>query len=740
MARVAIVSYDAQTIRGEAGEAGLFATRLANLLRRAGEDVAIVVIHAGWAPGSVDAHWRARYRADGISLIELQSPPASATRWPDVSSMRSAEIAAPILGGFDIVYCQDRGNPAFHLLRTRRYTAKHYTAKRGPVCVTVLNGPSEWQLSSNEHYPELPTDLHLAYVERYAARHSDLVVSPSSYMVEHLRGIGWELPDRVEVLGLPMPAPAKATESPATAQIRTVVYLGAIEERKGIRNFVLALQHLAKIAPERPEVVLLGRMIDPNLLDFALLGLKSSGFSVTQVSSLDNEATSDYLKKNAAEILCVVSARSDNHPYSVVEASLVPGLNLVACRGGGIAELFDGGDAQLCDPYPMDLAKLIVERLRQPLAPSELARYDCRAANDRWLAFHRKALQSAPPSAAPPPAKPSVDVCVAYYRKPKQFGQLLDALERQTETDFHVIAVNDGSPDEESNQVFAKHADRLASRGWDFFTQENAFVDAARNNAARRGRSEFILFIDADDVPAHNAVARMREAIALSGDDALVCASYLFASDKPPLDPATGNPAVPPYAVSIPLGMDLVGGLIDPAVFGGSMCIVRRKIFEAIGGFRELRGAGHEDWELYVRLALAGYKIDILPELLQYYRQVEGSLARSLSPDAARRRLIGAYEERLAAAGLPGGALALSGLFFSAKRMESKIKTLSAKLDAPTGNYSFFSRDTHTFDAKAVSVDRLRAWYRHTFSLEARLNFHRIFLAPFIGPYKPPSA
>lgn len=56
------------------------------------------------------------------------------------------------------------------------------------------------------------------------------------------------------------------------------------------------------------------------------------------------------------------------------------------------------------------------------------------------------------------------------------------------------IAVNDGSPDEESNRVFEEQAERAKARGWDFYRQENAFVDAARNSAARRGSGEFLLF------------------------------------------------------------------------------------------------------------------------------------------------------------------------------------------------------------------------------------------------------
>jgi glycosyltransferase involved in cell wall biosynthesis len=737
MARVAIVSYDVQTIRGKSGDAGAFTTRWANLLRQSGDEVTIVVPHVGREPAAVDAHWRARYQANGISLIELPCSPSIASRWPEVPTMRVAEVVAPLLGGFDVVYSQDAANPLFHLLRERRYTTK-----RGPVCVTVLLGPSEWELRSNERYPELPNDLHIAYIERYAARHSDFVVSPSRYMVEHLQELGWKFTAEPEVLGLPMPEPTGSPSEPESRPIRTIVYLGRIEERKGIRNFVLALKHLAKLIPARPAVVLLGAVADPRLLDFALLHLKDAGFPVSQETSLDREATVKYLDARAAETLCVVASRANNYPYSLIEASLVPGLNLVACAGGGVPEMFEHAELQLCDPHPMDLASRIAERLSRPLAASELARYNCGAANERWLKFHRRALASADSKGtrAASAKRLSVDVCVTYFQKAPYLGQIVNALEHQTETDFHVIAVNDGSPDDESNRVFEKSAEKVRSRGWDFFRQENAFVDAARNNAVRRGTGDLILFVDADDVPARNAVARMREAITLSGDDALVCSSYLFATEKPPFNPATGETTVSAYATCVPLGIDLVGGMLNPSAFGGSMFMVRRSVFEAISGFRELRGAGHEDWEMYVRLALAGYKIDILPELLHFYRQVEGGLARLLPQEASRRRLLDAYESRLTEVGLQGGALALAGLYKSAKEMEKRIKILSAKVDAPKGSYAFFSRSNKRFETDGISVDRLRAWYRHALSLETRLSIHRIFLAPFVGPYRPPPA
>jgi GT2 family glycosyltransferase/glycosyltransferase involved in cell wall biosynthesis len=737
MARVAIVSYDVQTIFGKAGGVGAFTTRWANLLRQAGESVTIVMARIDWEPMRVDPNWRARYKGNGISLIELQAPPALPTRWPEVPTMRLAEIAAPVLQSFDIVYFQDWGNPAFHLLRERRYSSNH-----GPVCVTVLHGPSEWELSSNGKYPELPKDLHLCYQERYSARHSDFVVSPSGYMVNQLKSLDWEFPGEVEVLGLPMPEPADAAQNFPPPQIRKIVYFGRVEERKGIRNFVRAIQHFARETRFKPEIVLLGAAPNQQLLDSARQNIRDAGLKFSHEASLDAESAGRFLREKPWETLCVVPSASDNHPYTVVEASLVPGLNLIACRGGGVPEILDGAERQLCGPQPMDLAAKIAERVHAPLCASELARYDCRAANEKWLEFHRKVFASAairtPRSL--PGRKLSVDVCVTYFQKGAYFGQLIDALEQQTETDFHVISVNDGSPDAESNRVFEEEAAKARSRGWDFYRQENAFVDAARNSAARRGTGDLILFIDSDDIPARNAVARMREAITLSGDDALICASYLFAGEKPPFDPVTGDVLAPATATCIPLGMDLVGGLVNPSAFGGSMFIIRRSVFEKAGGFRELRGAGHEDWELYVRLALAGYRMDVLPELLHFYRQVEGSLARTLPSESSRRRLLDAYEDTLRTVGLQGGALALAGLHRSGQEMEQQVRRLAAQVAAPQRRYAFFSRRTNGFEPDHQTIERLRQRYRALVPLHVRLELHRIFLAPFVGPYKPPPA
>jgi hypothetical protein len=95
----------------------------------------------------------------------------------------------------------------------------------------------------------------------------------------------------------------------------------------------------------------------------------------------------------------------------------------------------------------------------------------------------------------------------------------------------------------------------------------------------------------------------------------------------------------------------------------------------------------------------------VLPEFLQFYRQVDGSLARILPSESAKRRLLDAYEDSLQALGLKGAALALAGLFQSGQQLNAKVKQLSVRMAHPPNQYAFFSRAGNRFEIQSDVVD-----------------------------------
>jgi len=747
MTKTAILSFDVPTINGRAGGVGTFVAHLSTLLRDAGEDVTIILTRLETSPVSIDADAKARYAAMGIKIIEVHNPRPLVQRWPVVLEMRLSEFVTPHLADFDVIYMQDWASAGFHAIRTRRFNPNDTS-----VFVNVLHGAAIWERGGNQLFPRVVQDLNTDYVERYTTLHSDFVLAPSDYIREWVTAHGWRLPTQTRVIGLPIFPAARGGDSTHAPDYKRLIYFGRLETRKGFELTVDALKLLAKTNPETvkslEQVVFLGSHYTNsyrNHVDQVWSDLKQAGYNVEHRGDLASPQALDFLAEHAHESLIVIPSLSDNFPYTVIETTLIPGVHLLCARTGGIPEILGANsDSMLFDPYPRAFAAALEKRLGKPASNDVVPTpYDYAAANARYLDFHREAAELAAskkrtvhPAVVPSPV-PSVDICVTYYNKGAYLIQLLDCLAHQTSQDFSVYIIDDGSTDPESIAIFDRMQAQYAPRGWTFVRQENQWVDAARNTAAQLGKAEYLLFIDSDDIPTLNTVARYLQAIRTSGDDLLTCGSYLFVGDNLPFSIETGEITAPPFAFYMPLGANLVAGLLEPIIFGSPMIIVRRRAFEAIGGYREWRGAQHEDWELHARLALAGYKTDVVPEYLQFYRQVETGLARTSDQYRAKQRIIEAYEERLAQVGMRGAAWAFYGMYNQLQELRKRklnVETEMRLVDTPFHLFQQGWANQPTVDERMPIteamklqdrvIDRLRNMYRDALPLETRLRLH----------------
>jgi hypothetical protein len=77
--------------------------------------------------------------------------------------------------------------------------------------------------------------------------------------------------------------------------------------------------------------------------------------------------------------------------------------------------------------------------------------------------------------------------------------------------------------------------------------------------------------------------------------------------------------------------------------FGDANALVRRSCFMALGGFSEDYGLGHEDWEFFARAVLTGYRLEVVPEPLFWYRVSAGSMLHSTQAHANYMRSLRPY-------------------------------------------------------------------------------------------------
>lgn len=88
---------------------------------------------------------------------------------------------------------------------------------------------------------------------------------------------------------------------------------------------------------------------------------------------------------------------------------------------------------------------------------------------------------------------PKYSIIVPVYNSEKYLDDCLNSIFKQTNQDFEVICVNDGSTDK-SLDILNKYKDEIK-----IINQENQGVSLARNNGVKKASGKYIIFVDSDD-------------------------------------------------------------------------------------------------------------------------------------------------------------------------------------------------------------------------------------------------
>jgi Glycosyl transferase family 2 len=202
--------------------------------------------------------------------------------------------------------------------------------------------------------------------------------------------------------------------------------------------------------------------------------------------------------------------------------------------------------------------------------------------------------------------RPSFSIAIAAYQAAATIAEAVESALAQTLPPAEVVLCDDGSTDDLDNALGSLRGRIVLLR------QENRGEAAAKNAAVRATTGEFVAFLDADDFyypPRLEALAEL-------------------ASARPDLDVLTTNADLEvegavagryyPDVGEFPVDDQLLAIIdSDTAIFGAAA--VRRSTFETAGGLNEGLRSG-DDWEFWIRLALAGSRLGLVDEPLYRYR------------------------------------------------------------------------------------------------------------------------
>lgn len=540
------------------GGMGTATTFLALALARLGHSVEILL--GKHAPDSIDPSWQSVYDDAGIGIRPVPRVAKAVEPW------HFAHAHAVSLGlqesPPDVVVAHDFGAPAYTALRLRQAGI----AFGDTLFVVYCHGPRRWiaDINSNIAIGDLPTVLGVSILEQAAVELADVVVSPSAYLLAWMKERGWQLSE--EALVIPYLTRAEATGKPAEAssghdrdQIRRLSFFGRVDERKGVKLLVDALNELDAARVEGLELEFVGKTTTswPRERVLSLLSdaTKRALAGVSFVTDLDQPQALARLRRPGT--VAVIPSLHDNSPNTIYEC-LEERIPFIASKTGGSPELIAPEDHcdVLFDPTPEALANVLERVLAGGNVPVPPRRaFAAGTAADRWAE-------------------------VLALRPQRRGARVTNG-----ET-VDVVVVRRASQDALLRCVTA-----LADQTHD---RVETIVADTRQEGLEQGSAPYVVFLDEEDVPDADLLKTLLAVRAATRAEVVTCGLELEGKLQ--------------FFAGDPRGL----GAVTNAY--GNVALFRRDVLEAVPA--PARGARDADWPLLAGLVAAGVSIVSVPAAL----------------------------------------------------------------------------------------------------------------------------
>lgn len=225
---------------------------------------------------------------------------------------------------------------------------------------------------------------------------------------------------------------------------------------------------------------------------------------------------------------------------------------------------------------------------------------------------------------------PRVSVVLPFRDAAATLDTALDSIGAQTLGDWEGLLIDDGSTDASAAIARARCA---ADRRWRLLRAGGGIVDALTRGVAV-ARAPLIARMDADDIAAPERLAR--QAAALDADATLTVASCLV--EAFPVEQVTdGMRRYIDWLNGLTSAEAIRDALFVESPIAHPSAMVRADALRAAGGYRDVDGP--EDYDLWLRLLLAGGRAEKVPHVLLRWRESAGRLSR-VDPRYHRRRFL----------------------------------------------------------------------------------------------------
>lgn len=547
---------------------------------------------------------------------------------------------------FDFIFFSDFGGIAFYSL-----LAKHQGLifEKTKVIIKVFY-PLRWKLFANKTNFESIDYITDDFIERKSIELADVLISSSQYMINWIKNNRWQMPEEVVISPDILYSDDEYLEKKAANKdkiteghvINELVYYGNLSTQFGLEIFINSLDILKlrnDILLNNITVTLLisGQKIDDGIITNLQNQAKKWNCILNIIDSFDLKQSVKYLCGSGR--LLVLPYILDNTPYILTECFYL-GIPFIASNKIASKEYIDEAYVDKFTFLPEQ--SVLADRIEDCLSNGLIAYntfYNYKGAESNLINLIKKPILNRVGNSEAFSFNPKVSVCLVHHERPHFLKYALDSLRKQDYKNFEVILVDDGSKDEETPEYLESLSLEFKEKKWKIIRQENLYLGAARNRAVKESKGSFVVFFDDDDYFRPHALSTFVKAFYNSKSDVLTCFNSVFNSKIEPVEKDI-------KAISIFTG-DIASAIFENSL-GPATIFIRKDVFLKIGGYTELKDVGYEDWEILVKLALKGYKIQVIPEDMFYYRILSGnndSMFKSTDKYYSKQRVLNSYIE-----------------------------------------------------------------------------------------------
>lgn len=205
----------------------------------------------------------------------------------------------------------------------------------------------------------------------------------------------------------------------------------------------------------------------------------------------------------------------------------------------------------------------------------------------------------------------NVSIIIPTYKRPDLLERLLDSINKQTYKKFEVIIVDDNSPNVNEYELVIRKYSELFNEFSFFRNKINSGAPFSRNFGINKAKYDLIALVDDDDEWMEEKLFKQVEVFKNNLDIGIVY-TWTKIVEK---DNLVGN-------YSSEIEGNALSQILKECFIPSPSIMLRKEVFLK-SGFFDTNFPSCQDWDMWTRIILNGYKCKVVKEYLTIYHKHE---------------------------------------------------------------------------------------------------------------------